>query len=303
MKPILILSLCLLALGCQAQDWQAIPLYGDRPIPNSLPAENREKTAINDWGVAFTTEISVPELLYFPPQKNSGMAVVICPGGGYSGTATDHEGIQVAKAFQQAGISAFVLKYRIPDERYCVDKSLAPLQDAQQALRLIRQQAGTWQIRPDKIGILGFSAGGHLAATAATHFNFKADAIQEDSTSARPDFAILIYPVVSFTDSLGHGGSRARLLGEAPSRDQIRFFSNELQVDQQAPPAFLLHTQDDFVKVGNSLAYYQACLAKGVPAEMHLFPRGGHGYGLRHPAGEGSWFGLLLNWLEGISKS
>ena len=301
-KKTSILFLLFFSLCCRAQDWQTLPLYAERPIPNSLRAENREKTAVNDWGVAFTTETSEPELLYFATVKPGSMAVVICPGGGYSGTATDHEGIQVARAFQQAGIAAFVLKYRLPDERYCVDKSLAPLQDAQQALRLVRRNAAAWQLRPDKIGIMGFSAGGHLAATAATHFNFNADATNKDSTSARPDFAILIYPVVSFSDSLCHEGSRARLLGASPSQEQLRFFSNELQVDAQAPPAFLLHTQDDFVKAENSLAYYQACLRQDVPAELHLFPRGGHGYGLRHPGGAGSWFGLLLTWLDGISK-
>jgi acetyl esterase/lipase len=229
--------------------------------------------------------------------------VVICPGGGYSGTATDHEGAQVAAVLREAGIAAFVLRYRIPDDRYCRDRSVAPWQDAQQAIRLVRSRADAWGLDAGRIGIMGFSAGGHLAATAATHFLTKADPQATDTISARPDFVALIYPVISMREGVGHMGSRERLLGPQPDAAKIDFFSNELHVTADSPPAFLLHTQDDFVSVRNSLLFHAACLENRVPAEMHLFPSGGHGYGLRHPGGEGSWASLLLDWLSRTSAA
>ncbi len=281
-----------------AQTPSEIPLYSGA-IPNSIPAENLEKTEVNQWGVQFTTGTSIPTITPYLPEKPNGTAVIVFPGGGYSGTAGDHEGRQVAEALKACGITAFVVKYRIPDDRYCVDKSMAPLQDAQQAIRTVRKNAVKWKVLPDKIGIIGFSAGGHLAATAATHFNFKADPGEKDTTSVRPDFAALIYPVISFSDPIGHTGSRAALLGEHPDEEQILFFSNELQVTKQSPPAFLVHAGDDGgVQVENSLAYYQACLRNGVPAEMHLYARGGHGFGLHNPTTEDKWLERMVNWLK-----
>ncbi len=277
---------------------ESMALYPTGRIPNAIPAENLETEAVNGWGVAFTTGTSVPTLTYFPAERPTGAAMIICPGGGYSGTATDHEGTQVAEMLQQAGIAAFVLRYRIPDDRYCLDRSLAPWQDAQRAIRLVRRRAGAWGLDPGRIGIMGFSAGGHLAATAATHFLSAADPTDRDTLSARPDFVALIYPVVSMREGVGHAGSRERLLGPSPGQAQVLFFSNELHVTADTPPAFLLHTQDDFVPVQNSLLFHAACLENGVPVEMHLFPQGGHGYGLRHPSGEGSWGPLLLDWIR-----
>jgi acetyl esterase/lipase len=275
-----------------------MPLYAGA-IPNSKPAENLEKTEINQWGVSFTTATSVPTLTHYASPNPNGIAVVICPGGGYFGTAGDHEGKQVAEALNAAGVTVFVLKYRVPSDRYCVDKCLAPLQDAQQAIRTVRKNATTWGLNPSRIGILGFSAGGHLAATAATHFRTSADASARDTTSVRPDFVALIYAVVSLSDSLGHLGSRTALLGESPDAGRIYLFSNELQVTPDAPPAFLVHaSDDDAVPVGNSIAYYQACLRHGVPAEMHLYAGGGHGFGLRNPTTHDLWMERLLNWLR-----
>jgi acetyl esterase/lipase len=275
-----------------------MPLYAGA-IPNSKPAENLEKTEVNQWGVSFTTATSVPTLTRYAPKNPNGTAIIICPGGGYYGTAGDHEGKQVAEALGAAGVTAFVLKYRVPDDRYCVDKCFAPLQDAQQAIRTVRKNAKNWHLAPDRIGILGFSAGGHLAATAATHFSTLADANEHDTTSVRPDFVALIYAVVSLSDSLGHLGSGQALLGEAPDAGRIFLFSNELQVTPDAPPAFLVHaTDDNAVPVGNSIAYYQACLHHGVPAEMHLYAGGGHGFGLRNPTTKDLWMERLLNWLK-----
>lgn len=278
---------------------QESPLYAG-PIPNSKPAENLEKTAINQWGTVFTTETSIPTLTYYAPAHPNGQAVIICPGGGYVGTAGEKEGTVIAQALVEQGISAFVLKYRIPMDRTCVDRSLAPLQDAQEAIRQVRKGAKQWGIDPHKIGIMGFSAGGHLAATAATHFDFKADADNPDTTSVRPDFAILIYPVISFTDSLAHGGSRNNLIGPESTKERIDFFSNEKQVTKDCPPAFLVHAQDDgAVPVGNSVAYFMACTRAGVLAEMHLYPKGGHGFGINNPTTTDQWMERLYNFLKG----
>lgn len=295
--PILLMLTLVQATAQSPETW---PLYGNGPIPNSKPAENLEKTEVNDWKVEFTTETSVPTMIVFRPTEPNGTAMIICPGGGYGGTATDHEGIQVAKALANAGTTAFVLKYRIPSDRYCVDKSLAPLQDAQQAIRLVRQRAGELKISPDRIGIMGFSAGGHLAATAATHFDQNADPNCKDATSVRPDFVALIYPVVSFREGIGHDGSRENLIGKTASLQAVAKFSNELRVTPQAPPAFLVHAQDDWVKIENSLLYYEACLRNGVPAEAHFWPKGGHGFGMVNPVNKENWMPSMVAWMKGL---
>jgi acetyl esterase/lipase len=295
-------SLVALVLVCFAkmQAQQTFPLYGATPIPNSKSAENLEKTEVNDWKVEFTTETSEPTLTIYKASKPTGSAMIICPGGGYSGTAGDHEGRQVAKALDDAGITSFVLKYRIPNDRYCVDKSLAPLQDAQQAIRLVRQRAAEWGVNPNKIGIMGFSAGGHLAATAATHFEQNADPTCTDKTSVRPDFVALIYPVVSFREGIGHNGSRENLIGKTPTLQQVAHFSNELRVTPQTPPAFLVHAQDDWVKIENSILFYEACLRNGVPAEAHFWAKGGHGFGMVNPVNGEDWVPNLVKWIAGF---
>ena len=295
---ITLFSACTMSMG---QKTETFLLYNSGAIPNAKTAENREKTAVNEWGVEFTTETSVPKLTVYSAKKPNGQAVIVFPGGGYWGTATGHEGTLVAKALNRQGITAFVLTYRVPDERTCIDPSLAPLQDAQQAIRTVRQNAKKWGVNPHKIGIMGFSAGGHLAATAATHFHFKADPANTDTTSVRPDFVILIYPVISFSDSLAHVGSRTRLIGEHPAAEKVDFYSNEKQVTKDCPPAFLVHAQDDdAVPVGNTIAYYVACTSKSVPAEMHVYPKGGHGFGMENKTTEDKWMERLKGWLKGL---
>jgi acetyl esterase/lipase len=283
-----------------AQKPTVIPLYTGA-IPNSKPAENLEKTTTRPGGIAFTTDISVPTIKIFLPKIPNGQAIVICPGGGYWGTADDHEGDQVAQQLNALGVTAFVLKYRMPDERFCVDKTVAPLQDAQAAIRLVRKNAAKYKINPHKIGIMGFSAGGHLAATAATHFSFAANPEDQDTTSARPDFAVLGYPVISFQDGVAHVGSRERLIGKNDAPAQRQFFSNELQVTPQTPPSFLVHAGDDnVVPVNNSILFYQALVKNGVDAEMHLYPHGGHGFGLNNSTIKDKWMERLANWLKGL---
>lgn len=278
-----------------------IPLYKGE-IPNSRRVADPEKVddrgGIN--GRAFL-DTSIPTLTIFQPAHPNGKALVICPGGGYRLTAFDKEGIFVAKSLMEDSITCFVLKYRIPQDKTNVDKSLAPLQDAQQAIRYARKNAKKYNIDPGQVGIMGFSAGGHLAASAATHFHKNADPNERDTTSVRPDFVALIYPVVSFTDELTHMGSRINLLGKNPRQAEIMYWSNEKQVTSESPRAFLVHAGDDgAVPVGNSLAYYAACIEKGVPAEMHLYPGGGHGFGMYNTSTKDSWMDRLKNWLKGF---
>lgn len=233
-----------------------------------------------------------------PADLSTGTAVIICPGGGYWGLAIVHEGAQIAKWFNNIGITAFVLKYRLPDSSIMVDKSVGPLQDVQEAIRVVRRKADVWHINPRKIGIMGFSAGGHLASTLSTHFS---EVVYKsiDSTSARPDFSLLIYPVVSMDSSITHMGSRVSLLGSTPSQEQVIRFSNELHVNAKTPPAFLVHSLDDnVVPVQNSINYTLAMKKFNRPCELHIYQTGGHGYGLGHTSNtESSWPKACQMWL------
>lgn len=275
---------------------EIIPLY--TKVPNNKDVPDRE-TAITRDNVTRISKISRPTLSVYKPQKPNGKAVIICPGGGYSILAFDKEGTRVAEEMNRWGITAFVLKNRLPDDSINIDRSLAPLQDAQQAIRIIRQQAKKYGINPQQIGIMGFSAGGHLASTAATHFNFRADAQNSDTISVRPDFAILIYPVISFDSSITHKGSRNNLVGTQPSKEKELFFSNDTQVTALTPPSFLVHASDDgAVPVENSIRYYQSCVKYKVPVEMHLYPKGGHGFGMNNKTTDDNWLERLRNWLQ-----
>jgi pectinesterase len=276
-----------------------IPLYKE-VVPNNKPVVVKE-TAITRDNVTRISKVTNPTLTVFRAQKPNGKAVIICPGGGYSILAFDKEGTRVAEEFNRWGITAFVLKSRLPDDSVRIDRSLAPLQDAQQAIRLVRQQAKEFGIDRNKIGIMGFSAGGHLASTAATHFNFKADENNNDTTSVRPDFAILIYPVISFDTTIFHRGSRNNLIGTNPTKEKTDFFSNELQVTTTTPPSFLIHSADDgTVPIENSVRFYQACVKNKVPVEMHAYPKGGHGYGMYNKTTDDNWMERLRNWLNSI---
>jgi acetyl esterase/lipase len=273
-----------------------MPLYSGA-IPNSKPAPNKESAVTRD-NVTRISNVSIPTLTIYKPANANGMSVIICPGGGYSILAFDKEGTRVAEEMNKWGITAFVLKYRLPDDTTNIDRSIAPLMDAQQAIRLVRSKATEWGLKKDKIGIMGFSAGGHLASTAATHFFRKADAINKDTTSVRPDFTILIYPVISFDSTITHKGSRNNLVGATASAEKIKQFSNELQVTAKTPPSFLVHAGDDAtVPVANSIRYYQACIQYKVPAEMHLYPKGGHGFGMYNKTTTDNWMERLKNWL------
>ncbi|HEY4150352.1 MAG TPA: alpha/beta hydrolase [Chitinophagaceae bacterium] len=279
---------------------QDVLLYPDG-IPNSKPAPNTETDVVAKNGRLSIARVSIPTLsIYLPdPTKANGTAIIICPGGGYTHLAASHEGIDVAKALNEWGITAFVLKYRLPNDSNNIDKSIAPLQDAQRAIQLVRQHAADWHINPRQVGIMGFSAGGHLASTAGTHFT-KALIDNPGATDLRPDFMVLLYPVISLTDSLAHGGSRDALLGKTPAAEKIKYYSNELQVTAQTPPAFLVHAKDDgTVKVRNSIAFYEALQKNKVPAEIHLFDKGGHGFGMDNPTSTDKWMDWLKIWMQG----
>ncbi|MCD9575087.1 alpha/beta hydrolase [Flavobacterium soyae] len=260
---------------------QVIPLWNK--IPDEIKAADyKEKEITNERKVQSTSLVTIPTLTAFFPNvtKPNQTAVIILPGGGYQHLAIDKEGTKVAQWFNSLGIPAFVLKYRLPSDLIMKNKNVGPLQDAQEAVRCVRQNAAKWNIDPNKIGILGFSAGGHLAAALSTHYD---DKIYESvyKVSARPDFSLLIYPVISMQNDITHKGSQINLLGNNASQDLIDSFSNEKKVTAKTPPAFLIHATDDTVVLPeNSIDYYLALKKNGVTAELHLYEKGGHGFGL-----------------------
>ncbi len=245
-----------------------------------------------------------PSLTIYLPAKeiSTGAAVVICPGGGYGHLAMDHEGHQIAQWFNSFGVAGFILKYRHSRSGAGYGHP-APIQDAQRAVRMVRNRAREWGVDPGRIGIIGFSAGGHLASTAGTHFQNRYSEAKDkiDQVSCRPDFMILMYPVITFTESYMHRGSRDNLLGKDADAGLIEQFSNEKQVTSETPPTFLVHADDDkAVPPENSIAFYLALRKANVPAEMHIYEKGGHGFG--PGAGKGacaSWMVRCEEWMEG----
>lgn len=275
-----------------------IPLYRDS-IPNARAIADEEKSDTDNNGIVRISKVSRPTLtVYFPPkEKATGAAVIICPGGGYRILAISHEGHDVAKRFNEMGVAAFVLKYRIPDDQTMMNKEIGPLQDAQRAIQFVRENAKKWNIDQNKIGIMGFSAGGHLASTAGTHF-LQSYIENNKNISLRPDFMILVYPVISFNDSIGHTGSRDQLLGKNAPAEKITEYSNQTRVTANTPPAFLVHAKDDPVKVQNSLVFAEALQKNNVPHKIHLYEKGGHGYGMNNPSSEVKWMDLVEQWMK-----
>ena len=274
-----------------------IDLYTN--IPNSKPCQEKETYTKNNGGVGIVGHVTHPTLQVFLPKVPNAAAssIIICPGGGYSVLAIDHEGIEVAKTLNQMGIAAFVLKYRIPDSSCMDHRENVPVMDAQQALKMIRENAAKWKVNASKIGVMGFSAGGHLASSLGTHFNEQILS-NTNHTSLRPDFMVLLYPVISFKDSITHQGSKQNLIDKSPSSDLVHRFSNEEQINTKTPPAFLVHAiDDDVVPVANSIAFVEALAKNKVPAEMHLYQSGGHGFGLHNKTTKDEWIERLKNWL------
>lgn len=281
------LSTCLLLALCTATDPVELPLWPDG-VPGAAERPTQEVMS-GAPGDRHVRDVHVPTLTVYRPAQQAAPvpAVVICPGGGYGVLALDKEGHDIARWLAENGVCGVVLKYRLPRPSGHVFGEEAPLADARRALQLVRARAGEWQIDGERVGIMGFSAGGHLAASASTLLD-----------EQRPDFSVLIYPVVSMRDPLAHRGSRANLLGKAPSEALLARFSSEEHIDALTPPAFLVHTADDPVQPAGSMAYASALMAAGVSVELHLFKRGGHGYAMRKPdLPVGSWPALLLAWL------
>jgi len=282
-----------------AQTITTIPLW-TKEIPGSINSSTYlEDTTM--WGeVVFATKVSVPSLTVYLPDKAiaNGTAVVICPGGGYSGVAMEYEGTEAAKWLNSLGVAAIVLKYRLPSDEIMKDKSIGPLQDVQEAMRVVRRNSEAWGINPSRIGVIGFSAGGHLASSIATHYNDKV--YNSDSTSARPDFSILIYPVISMREEIMHKGSRDNLLGKNPEEKLISRFSNDEQATPDTPPAILIHSLDDnAVPVQNSIRYLLALKKNNVKCELHIYETGGHGYSISKAAGTcASWPKACEIWLK-----
>lgn len=260
-------------------------------VPNSKKSEKKEtfNSGIFRGVTKPTLEIYLPE-----KEKATGTAIIIIPGGGYGVVVYEGEGISIAKQFVKNGIAGFVLKYRLPDDSIMLNKAIGPLQDAQQAIKLVRENASKWGVNVNMVGIIGFSAGGHLASTAATHFQ-KPLIENANNTNLRPDFQVLVYPVISMQESLTHRGSRDNLLGKDPSKELIDQYSNELQVTNNTPPAYITHAADDItVDIDNSISYFESLRHHNVEVEMHIYPKGGHGFIFRQP----DWIEPLFLWMK-----
>lgn len=294
MRYILIPLLIFATYHLQAQ--KTIPLYPGK-IPNSLAHPNNEQQK-EEHNRLMISKISQPSLRIYLPENGNAAGVIIFPGGGYWVNAIAHEGYDVARRLNEAGIAAFVVKYRIPNDSTMKNKAFGPLQDAQQAISVVRAHAVEWKIDPTRIGVMGFSAGGHLASSLSTHY----DTLLIENADAkilRPDFSMLIYPVITFDDSLGHRGSRDQLIGKDPEAYWINYYSNEKQITQDTPPTFLVHAaDDDVVPVMNSILYFEGLQAHGVPGELHIYQEGGHGFGLINPTTEDRWMDLCLHWMK-----
>lgn len=273
-----------------------IPLYKGA-IPNSKPCNVKEAMPVP----ARIQGVTNPVLYAYLPEKrdSANTCVIICPGGGYSRLAIDHEGYLVAQEYNKRGVAAFVLKYRLPKDASCVENTeTVALMDAQQAIKLVRDRATEFNVNPDNIGIMGFSAGGHLASTLGTHYSVSLIPNPEN-TNLRPSFMVLGYPVISFTDSLAHKGSRDNMLGNNASEEKKILYSNELQVTPSTPPTFLIHATDDkTVKVENSIQFFLALQKNKVPSEIHLFQKGGHGFGLHNASEPSDWFSQVFVWMK-----
>ncbi|MFM2484439.1 alpha/beta hydrolase [Celerinatantimonas yamalensis] len=287
-----------------------IPLWPPGHVPGSQNVKLTEQTIERSHSPAqhdrAWINISVPSLTTFIADKPNGCAIIIAPGGGYQRVVFDKEGFDLAPIFNAKGISVFVLKYRLPADGFA-HRTLVPLQDAERAIRLVRSRASQWQLNPHCIGIMGFSAGGHVAANLATRYSIKAyppiDRIDEQPT--RPDFAALLYPVITMNKHFTHQGTRERLLGDTPTEAQIHDNALETQVSDDTPPTFIALANDDHaVNPMNSVLFYQQLLRHHVPAEMHIFARSGHGFGVRNAKGNAKqWPELFLNWLRELQRS
>jgi acetyl esterase/lipase len=293
MRILFFLSILILANSSKLTAQDFIDLYPTK-IPNSKKPIFKETAVIYNTGIIY--RVIIPTLQVFLPEKDkaTGTAILICPGGSYKVLVYDGEGVTIAKQLASRGITAFVLKYRLPDDELIIDKSIGPLQDAQQGIKMIRENCLKWGINPSKVGVMGFSAGGHLASTLATHYQ-QSLIENENKINLRPDFQVLVYPVISMQDGLTHKGSRNNLLGSNFSKDVLDIFSNEKQLNADSPPAYIAHAADDtLVDVENSIVYFQKLKQFKVPTELHIYPTGGHGFIFKHD----NWMLPFHDWMK-----
>ena len=278
MKKILLLSFLFAATMLSAQKPVELPLWPNG-TPNNNELTNSGQNHNNEW----VSDVTTPTLTVYPASHPNGMAIIMCPGGGYGGLAMKHEGHDMAPWFNTQGITYAVLKYRMPNGHHEV-----PLSDAEQAIRMVREHAAEWGVNPQRVGIMGASAGGHLAASLATLYS---------SDKTRPDFQILFYPVISMQKGVTHGGSRKNLIGENPSQELEQKYSLERQVSPRTPQAFImLSSDDDAVPPINGIGYFLALRDHKVPASLHAYPTGGHGWGFRDN------FTYKRQWTEELEK-
>ncbi|TMU56161.1 alpha/beta hydrolase [Flagellimonas algicola] len=301
--PITVLVSLFFLNGLVAQD-TIIQLW-PKGVPNQIDIGEKEVDTLEN--IRWVRNVQQPSIEVYLPSlpNNTGKAILLFPGGGYQGLAYNWEGVDFAKAFNSQGIVGIVVRYRLPNSKSIVkNRHEVPLQDAQRAIRLVRKMAPKWNIDPDEIGIMGFSAGGHLASTLGVHYDDKVYDNQDDADqlSARPDFMALVYPVITMDNEITHGGSREALLGKQSSDELMKHFSNELHVNANTPPTFLLHaTDDEAVIVENSLRFYSSLKSHEVPVTMHIYPSGGHGFalGLNHTLLKG-WLNGFIEWLSSM---
>jgi acetyl esterase/lipase len=294
-KTTFLIILFLIAIGLNAQD-KVLKVW-----PNGAPNHNGMDEPEEKFEGARVRNVSEAEMYVYLPEKkkNTGAAVVICPGGGYWIEAMDHEGYQMAEWLQEKGVAGIVLKYRLPYGHHEI-----PSGDARRVMRIVRSRAEEWGINPSKIGIAGSSAGGHLASTVGTRFdngNPESNGPLE-KISCRPDFMLLLYPVITFREEFGHMGSRKNLIGEGNNWELVEKYSNELHVSSETPPTFLVLADDDKgVVPRNSVEFYLALKENNVPAEMHIFAEGGHGFGMtKKNLPVDQWPELFYNWLKAL---
>ncbi len=276
-----------------------IPLYNNNEVKDATPCNTKEISDSSNGRIHISHVIEPSLTVYQPAIKNKARsAVIVCPGGSYINLSMTHEGYQVAEELNKYGITAFVLKYRLPNDSCMQHKETGPLQDIQQAIILVKSRAEELGIDSSKLGVLGFSAGGHLVSTSITHFT-TCYADNPLNISVRPAFGVLIYPVISFQEGIAHTFSRQNLLGKNASQEKMDFFSGEKQITAETPPCFLVHAEDDkTVPVKNSIYFYESLVNNKVKGELLIYQSGGHGFGLINPGTKETWMDNLIHWLQ-----
>jgi acetyl esterase/lipase len=283
-----------------AQTAETIKIWPDKPLYSLTATDHERVESSNDGASIYYYDITFPSFEYFKPEKANGAAIIVCPGGGYTRLAYANEGKGVGKWFAEHGIAAFVLRYRLPNDSLQEHKELVPLADAQQAIYFLRKNSSKYGIDANRIGIIGFSAGGHFASTLSTHFE-KSIIPNEEKINLRPDYSILLYPVISMKENIAHAGSKKNLLGDNPSDSLVNEFSNETKITANTSPTFILHAADDkSVNCENSILYMEALKKNNVSVSFHLFPSGGHGFAMKKKNIDDQWQFLLEQWLHEI---